>query len=238
MTSTLFVTGAGISAAAGIATYRGDGGGSSWTDSDLEAKSHASRYGNHLDELWNKHWGPLSLTMLKAEPTVAHKAIAAFQKRNESIVATQNIDNLHERAGSDNVEHVHGVMDVRCNKCKTKPLNVVWDGNGAPECTNCGSRKTRPDVVLFGEDLNRKRFRGLEYFAQTTASHIIVVGSSLWVHPIAGLVMDTLGKVGKTTILINKGEAQFSKWFTEVHDAPADDVIQEVLDRVDAKEKD
>lgn len=52
-----FFTGAGISASAGIPTYRA--GGSSWRDKDLEKKSHANRYGNHLDELWVKHWGPL-----------------------------------------------------------------------------------------------------------------------------------------------------------------------------------
>ena len=229
--SVLFVTGAGISASAGIATYRD--GSSSWRDKELEAKSHANRYGNHLDELWDKHWGPLSQTMITASPTHAHKAIAAFQKKHDAIIATQNIDNLHERAGSDNIEHVHGVMDIKCMRCRATPLNATWTGDGAPVCPNCGSTKTRPNVVLFGEMLNQKRFRGLEHFAQNTASHIIVVGSSLWVHPIAGLVMDTLGKQGKTTILINKGEAQFSSWFTEVHDAPADDVIDEVLERVD-----
>src|SRR5688572_1299487 len=112
--SVLFITGAGISASAGIATYRGDGGGSSWTDSDLEKKSHANRYGNHLDELWDRHWGPTSRAMAEAEPTVAHTAIAAFQKKHPAIVATQNIDDLHERAGSDNVAHVHGVMEAYC----------------------------------------------------------------------------------------------------------------------------
>lgn len=232
--SVLFVTGAGISASAGIATYRGESGGSSWTDSDLEKKSHANRYGNHLDELWDKHWGPLSLAMTKAAPTTAHKAIAAFQQKHPSIIATQNIDDLHERAGSDNVAHVHGNMRVRCLKCKTLPENVFWDGNGAPECTNCGSKKTRPDVVLFGEMLNRKQFQGLEYFAKREATHLIVVGSSLWVHPIAGLVLDVVAKRdGIPTILINKGEAQFSKWFTEVYDTEADSVIEEVLERVD-----
>jgi NAD-dependent deacetylase len=232
--SVLFVTGAGISASAGIATYRGENAGSSWTNSDLEKKSHADRYGNHLDELWDRHWGPLYETMQKSEPTVAHKAIAAFQKNHEAIIATQNIDDLHERAGSDNVAHVHGVMEVRCMKCKTKPVNTTWDGDGAPVCTNCGSKKTRPDVVLFGENLNRKQFKGLEYFAQMPATtHVIAVGTGLWVHPIAGLVMDTLGKVGKTTILVNKGDAQFSKWFTEVHDGPADELLPDVLEAVD-----
>lgn len=229
MSDVLFVTGAGISASAGIATYRE--GGSSWTDSDLEKKSHAARYGNHLDELWDKHWGPLSATMAVAQPTAAHKAIADFQKKYPSIIATQNIDDLHERAGSDNIAHVHGVMKLRCMRCDANNLPIVWQGAGAPACVKCGKTRTRPDVVLFGENLNRKMFTGLTGYAYK-AKYIIVVGSSLIVHPIAGLVMDNLDH-DHHTILINKGHTPFTKYFNEVHDTAADDVIEEVLEQVD-----
>lgn len=230
--SVLFITGAGISASAGIATYRGENAGSSWTDSDLEKKSHANRYGNHLDELWDKHWGPLYRTMLTAQPTAAHNAIAAFQKKHPSIIATQNIDDLHERAGSDNIAHVHGNMSPYCMRCKSYDI-APWYEDGAPECLNCGSVKTRPDVVLFGENLNKRQFQGLEYFAKREATHIVVVGSGLWVFPISGLVMDNLRKDGPYMVLVNKGEAQFSKWFHEVHDGPADDLLPGVLDSLD-----
>lgn len=227
--STLFVTGAGISANAGIPTYRDKG--SSWTDSDLEAKSQHNRYGNHLPELWDKHWGPLSAKMLVAEPTHAHKAIAAFQKGNEAIIATQNIDTLHEKAGSDNIAHLHGEMTAKCMRCKGTNINA-WLGVGAPNCQDCGSTKTRPNVVLFGEMLNKKMMGGLEYFAQHEASHIIAVGTSLNVWPAAGLIMDTLGKVGKTVIIINKEPTVFDKWATKVYNEDADEVIDEVLDSI------
>jgi len=228
LSDVLFVTGAGISASAGIATYRD--GGSSWRDKDLEAKSHAARYGNHLDELWDKHWGPLAETMKSAEPTTAHKAIAAFQVNHPSIIATQNIDNLHERAGSDNVAHVHGVMEVYCMRCH-KEVDSEWTGDGAPVCKGCGKKKTRPSVVLFGENLNKKMFSGLEHYA-ASAKYIIVVGSSLFVQPIAGLVMDNLNS-RHHTILINKGHTPLSKWFNDVYDTEADRVIGEVLEQVD-----
>ena len=230
--SVLFITGAGISASAGIATYRGENAGSSWTDSDLEKKSQADRYGNHLNELWDKHWGPLYDTMLRAEPTEAHKAISDFQEKHPSIIATQNIDDLHERAGSNNVAHVHGQMEPYCMRCNSREI-APWDGNGAPVCLTCASTKTRPDVVLFGEMLNRKMFAGLEKFSKDDATHIIVVGSGLWVWPVAGLVFDNIGNKRNKKILINKGEAQFSKFFDEVYDAPADEVTREVLERVD-----
>jgi NAD-dependent deacetylase len=222
------VTGAGISASAGIATYRD--GGSSWRDEDLEKKSHATRYGNHLDELWDKHWGPVQAQMMVAQPTAAHKAIAEFQKNHPSIIATQNIDTLHEKAGSDNVAHVHGEMTPKCMRCGSKNIHA-WVGVGAPNCADCNSRKTRPDVVLFGEDLNRRMFTGLTGYA-LNAKYIVVIGSSLIVQPISGLVMDQLS-TDKTTILINKGHVPLSKWFTEVYDTDADSVTATVLEGID-----
>lgn len=228
MTNTLFVTGAGISANAGIGTYRGDGAASSWTDGELEAKSQANRYGNHLTELWDKHWGPLYATMKDAEPTIAHRAIADWQKSHQSIIGTQNVDDLHERAGSDNVAHVHGSMEPRCMRCKGRDIGP-WNGRGAPQCFDCGGKKTRPDVVLFGEDLNKKLYKGLVTWSNQI-SLLVVVGSSLWVHPIAGLVMDLLSAQNVHTVLVNKGHAEFRRWFKESYDGDADEILPGVLD--------
>lgn len=224
MKSVLFVTGAGISANAGIATYRD--GGSTWVNGDIEKKSHASRYGNHLDELWDKHWGPLSKAMNKAEPTHAHKAIAEFQQSNPSIVATQNIDGLHKKAGSDNVAELHGSMSIRCIRCKQANLNTYWE-EGAPSCPNCLSDKTRPDVVLFGEQLDMRMFRGIESFARNEADVIIAIGTSLNVFPAAGLVMDNVDY--KKIIIINKDRTPFDKFAHLVIHDDCDTVIDEVL---------
>lgn len=222
MVNVLFVTGAGISANAGIATYRD--GGSTWVNGDLEEKSHVSRYGNHLDELWDKHWGPLQKTMAVAEPTHTHRVLAEFQKRNPSIIATQNIDDLHERADSDNVAHLHGSMTVKCMRCKQTDLDVEWV-KGAPECPNCMSVRTRPDVVLFGEKLNRRMFAGLEGFAKHEADVIVVIGTSLNVFPAAGVVMDNIAK----SIIINKEKTKFDKFAYKVYNDDCDSVIDEVL---------
>jgi NAD-dependent deacetylase len=219
----LFLTGAGISANAGIATYRD--GGSSWTDSDLEKKSHASRYGNHLDELWDKHWGPLQRAMVEAEPTYTHKAIAEFQAYHNAIIATQNIDSLHERAGSDNVAHLHGRMRARCMKCKQANVEG-WQGNGAPECISCGSTKTRPDVVLFGETLDMKTFKALNAWSVQKADYVVAIGTSLNVYPAAALVLDNVHK----TIIVNKEKTGFSKMALNSYETDCDEVIDEVLD--------
>ncbi|AXG66243.1 hypothetical protein SEA_ANNADREAMY_151 [Streptomyces phage Annadreamy] len=222
MVNVLFVTGAGISANAGIATYRD--GGSTWVDGDLEKKSHSSRYGNHLDELWDKHWGPLSKAMADAEPTYTHRAIAEFQKSNPSIIATQNIDDLHERAESDNVAHLHGSMVIKCIRCKRSHLETRWT-KGAPQCPHCGKMKTRPDVVLFGEKLDLKMFGALEAFAKYESDVIVAIGTSLNVFPAAGLVMDNIAK----SIIINKEPTKFDRFAYKVYNEDCDSVIDEVL---------
>jgi NAD-dependent deacetylase len=219
----LFLTGAGISANAGIATYRD--GGSTWTDSDLEKKSHASRYGNHLDELWDKHWGPTQVAMQNAEPTYTHKAIAEFQKSHDAIIATQNIDDLHERAGSDNVAHLHGVMRTRCMKCKGTDV-LPWYEKGAPACTSCWTNKTRPDVVLFGEMLDMKMFKALNAWSVQKADFVVAIGTSLNVYPAAALVMDNV----KKTIIINKERTGFSKMAFRSYEGDCDELIDKVLE--------
>lgn len=229
--SVLFLTGAGVSVNAGIPAYRSTG--SSWDNPELEAKSHSNRYGNHLPELWDRHWGPVSELMTTARPTHTHDAIAAFQKKHESIVATQNIDDLHERAGSDNVAHLHGVMDAYCMRCKSHHIES-WSG-GIPQCLDCESYKTRPDVVLFGEMLDKKLMGGLEHFAQFEATHIIAVGTSLNVFPAAGLVFDTIGKVGKTTVFVNKEIVPMAKWMSYKFIGDADENIDRVLEMVDTQ---
>lgn len=221
----LFLTGAGVSANAGIPTYRDNG--ASWRDPDLEAKSHSTRYGNHLDELWDKHWGPVSIAMAKAEPTHTHKAIAEFQKHHDVIVATQNIELLHELAGSQNVAHLHGDMSAYCMRCKSKVI-TPWTGDGAPVCVECGSKKTRPNVVLFGEMLNKKLFAGLENFAGS-ADYVIAVGTSLNVFPATALVFDNVAK----SIIINKEHTMLNKWAMAAYEDDCDSVIDEVLAGLD-----
>lgn len=222
----LFLTGAGVSANAGIPTYRD--GGSSWKDADLEQKSHSNRYGNHLDELWDKHWGPVSVAMAKAEPTYTHKAIAEFQKHHDVIIATQNIELLHEKAGSENVAHLHGSMRGICMRCKAEDIDV-WTGAGAPVCVECGSHKTRPNVILFGENLNRRLFDGLQAFA-FKADAVVAVGTSLNVFPAAGLLMDNVDR----GYIINKEKTTFNKFARKSWEADCDSVIDEVLASLDS----
>lgn len=222
MVKVLFLTGAGVSANAGLETYRSVG--SSWTDQDLEKKSHASRYGNHLDELWDKHWGPLSRKISEVEPTHTHKRIAEFNKSNPGMVVTQNIDTLHEDAGSDNVVHLHGCMNTYCIRCRIEIVSP-WQESGAPVCFICKKKRTRPNVVLFGEKLNQRILSSVGAFAKNDADVIIAIGTSLNVFPAAYLVSDNITK----SIIVNKESTVFDKHAYKVFNSDCDTVIDEIL---------
>jgi NAD-dependent deacetylase len=154
----LVLTGAGISRASGLPTYRGQEG--IYADSDIAALHHAHALPDSLPELWG-FWGPRRATISQAQPNAAHVAVASFQRASARIgravtLATQNIDDLHERAGSPQVAHLHGTLfATRCydDSCayRQDPDRTPYDE--PPHCPLCGSW-LRPDVVLFGEPLD------------------------------------------------------------------------------------
>lgn len=195
----LVVSGAGISAAAGLPTYRGPGGIYPAGVIPLHASDATSK---SLPELWERLL-PLAAGAAAATPTAAHAALAAFEARAEVTVVTQNVDGLHEVAGSSAVHAMHGSFaSVRCLAAGTKhrtAFDAAEFAAAAPEVPRCsvdGSR-LRPDVVLFGEQLDATMVRAARAAAQE-ADLILVVGSSLQVHPVAGLVTTALnaGAVG------------------------------------------
>lgn len=184
------VTGAGISAPSGIATYRAEG--SNWTDPNIEKMSHASRYGNYLEVLWERMWGPLVSTTTAAVPNPGHAALTTWQAHlrahgGDLHVITQNIDGLHQRAGTRDVTEIHGTLArVRCLRCRTtSPTPApVADQPGPPTCPSCGSPRVRPDVVLFGERLHAPTVRATEALI-ARADLYLAVGTSGIVHPVA-----------------------------------------------------
>lgn len=154
----MVLTGAGVSAASGLPTYRGAGG--IYEGTDIADLHHASRLPESLPELW-AFWGPRRQTILEASPNPAHTAIADYQraatKDGRSVtLATQNIDDLHERAGSPQVAHLHGTLfATRCSAptCRFRRSRDLEPYALPPTCPLCGSL-LRPDVVLFGERLD------------------------------------------------------------------------------------
>lgn len=169
------ITGAGISASAGIPTYRDQG--SAWRNENFERMSHASRYGNYLETLIPM-WLRMGENMLKADPTPFHYAVAERGWR----VITQNVDGLHRRAGSENVIEVHGSIMEWVPLGRGAPRVPLEDLLSVEDAVDLDELRIRPDVVLFGERPHRVR-ECLEWVRGSDV--VIYAGTSGNVYPVA-----------------------------------------------------
>jgi NAD-dependent deacetylase len=180
------LTGAGVSAESGVPTFRGGGGASVWRGMDAATLSSADMVGANLPLVWE--WFEYRRGLLAScEPNPAHRAIAAWQERFPRLtLVTQNIDGLHQKAGSRDVLELHGnIWRGRCARCGARaelatPLSTV-----PPVCAACGG-DMRPDVVLFGEYLPMDVFERATLEA-ASADLCFVVGTSAVVYPAAEL---------------------------------------------------
>lgn len=185
----VILTGAGVSVASGLPTYRGPGG--LWENEELAKIVHAESIPTRLPELW-RLYSERRRTALAVGPNAAHTAIAAAQRccPGQVTLITQNVDNLHQRAGSDDVVELHGSgFRTRCTACFTAPFvdDASYD-HGAPLCLHCGA-PLRPDVVLFGENLS-ERVIDQALAALRNCDLFLVVGTSSVVIPAAYLLLD------------------------------------------------
>ena len=202
------LTGAGISTPSGISDFRSTNSGL-WEKYDpFEVASLTSfRYRPEKFFEWIR---PLALEMVAAQPNEAHIGIAKLQEAGYiQTVITQNIDGLHQRAGSTNVLEVHGSMQtLTCIGCFQQVngqgiVEAYLDAGEIPHCPNCGDI-LKPDVVLFGEQLPARTWLKAQEAARQ-CDLIMVAGSSLEVLPVAGLPMRALER-GAHLILINKSQ--------------------------------
>jgi NAD-dependent deacetylase len=184
------LSGAGMSAESGVPTFR-DVETGLWATVDPYEISSSDGWRRHPEKVFA--WYLWRHYMMKAvQPNDGHRAVAAWQDYADVHVVTQNVDDLHERAGSTQVYHLHGsLFHFRCDRCEStydgalpampEPVEVV----PPPECPRCGGL-IRPDVVWFGEQLPTRAWdRSLA--AVTGADVAIVVGTSAIVYPAASL---------------------------------------------------
>ncbi|UWG50067.1 NAD-dependent protein deacetylase, SIR2 family [Halalkaliarchaeum sp. AArc-CO] len=185
------LTGAGLSAASGIPTFRGEDG--IWGEEFSEADFHISRFERDPAGFWEDR---LELNGLLRpdgiEPNTAHEALADLENAGTlDAVVTQNTDGLHDAAGTGTVLELHGNADrVVCHRCgRTKPATEIHDrirsGENPPTCGDCNG-VYKPDVVLFGELLSREVLKRTRRLAEDS-DVIVAAGSSLQVDPAASL---------------------------------------------------
>lgn len=182
-------SGAGISAESGVPTFR-DAETGLWAKVDPYEISSSEGWQAHPERVWA--WYLWRHHMMGAvQPNNAHRAVAAWQDYADVHVVTQNVDNLHERAGSKNVYHLHGsLFEFRCDYCNSAYFDDVPDMPepahevDPPQCA-CGGL-IRPNVVWFGEQLPEDAWQQ-SVEAVTGADVVIVVGTSSIVYPAASL---------------------------------------------------
>jgi NAD-dependent deacetylase len=205
------LTGAGVSTESGIPDFRSPTG--LWAE--LDPLEYASLPAFRADprKVW-RFYKPRIAMLTAAEPNAGHRALAALERAGlvEGIV-TQNIDVLHERAGSRNVVEVHGsIRTASCPRCgatyeRAAVVALLVDAD-APECARCGA-VLKPDVVFFGELLPAFAIERAVELARRAAL-LLVVGSALEVHPVAALPEETLAAGGRLAI-VNKGPTPYDE---------------------------
>jgi NAD-dependent deacetylase len=230
------LSGAGISAESGVPTFRDDKNGL-WAKFDPYELSSTEGWQQHPERVWA--WYLWRHHLVKAvEPNAGHRAVADWQHLPEIekvTVVTQNVDNLHERAGSAPVHHLHGsLFDFRCDSCNsayTGPLADVPEPvlELMPPTCECGGL-IRPDIVWFGEGLPDGPWQAAVE-AVSTAEVVVVVGTSAVVYPAAGLP-ELASARGAVVVEVNPEPTQLSAGATITIRESAGTALPDLLQRL------
>jgi NAD-dependent deacetylase len=224
------LTGAGVSTESGIPDFRSRTG--LWAQFDPREYATIEAFRADPHKVWS-FYKPRIAVLTEAEPNPAHLALAELERRGlVHAIVTQNIDLLHERAGSREVVEVHGsIRTASCPGCGDRyPLERVLElleAADAPECPACGG-VLKPDVVFFGELLPVEAIDRATKLARGGAL-LLVVGSALEVYPVAGLPLETLA-AGGTLAIVNRGPTPFDGEASLRIDGAAGEVLPQVVE--------
>ena len=228
----VFFGGAGVSTESGIPDFRSTDGlyNQQWRYPPETILSH--------DFFWQKttefyDFYRKKMLFPEAKPNPAHLALAELEKRGHlAAVITQNIDGLHQAAGSKNVVELHGsVLRNNCAQCgKFYPVETILKGKGIPRC-ECGG-VIKPDVVLYGEQLPMDAIEQALY-AIEQADLLIIGGTSLAVYPAAGFVQNYTGKL----VIINRSPTSMDRRADLLISEPIGKTLAEAMRLLDEEEK-
>lgn len=230
--SIVVLTGAGVSAESGISTFRDPDG--IWTKVDYREVATPQGFAAnparvHAFYNWRRR------NVLTVAPNAAHEALARLEQEfaGDFLLVTQNVDNLHERAGSQKLIHMHGQHDkALCAACGERS---PWQGEMSldSQCPACGrAGHMRPDVVWFGEMPYQMEKIG----TALGGCHLFVsIGTSGNVYPAAGFVREAR-RAGARTVELNLEPSQGAADFDEAEHGPATMVVPDFVDRLLARE--
>lgn len=197
------LTGAGMSAESGLSTFRDNGG--LWEKHDVTDVATPEAFQRN-PELVLRFYNERRRQLKDAQPNPAHKALAELEKNYRVTIVTQNVDDLHERAGSTQVIHLHGQLtQARSSKHNGPIYDIGFNDIHIGDTCDHGSQ-LRPNIVWFGEAVPL-----IETAAEVvaTADHLVIIGTSLQVYPAAGLV--DFVDIDVPITVIDPGEANVSR---------------------------
>ena len=228
----VILTGAGISAESGIDTFRSEGG--LWEQHRVEDVATPEAFARDPD-LVLRFYDMRRAAIQTKQPNPAHHALARLDAEWSGglLIVTQNVDDLHERAGARRVLHMHGEhLNAWCSACDVRS---PWRGTliDRPPCPACGKHALRPDVVWFGEMPYRM---GEIDAALREADLFVSIGTSGAVYPAAGYVR-TARELGAATLELNLERSQGSRWFDETRLGRASEIVPEWVDEILAARK-
>ncbi|MCW6537351.1 Sir2 family NAD-dependent protein deacetylase [Sphingomonas lycopersici] len=227
ITNIVVLTGAGISAESGLATFRGPGG--LWEGHRVEDVCTPEALARDA-ALVHRFYDARRAALGGVVPNAAHDALARLDRDwpGELLIVTQNVDDLHERAGARRMLHMHGELNsALCAACDARR---PWTGSLPPgtSCDGCGAPALRPDIVFFGE---------MPYQMDTidralaTCDLFVSIGTSGAVYPAAGFVQ-TARYHGAATLELNLEPSAGSGWFGETRLGPASELVPAWVDQM------
>jgi NAD-dependent deacetylase len=225
------LTGAGASTESGIPDFRSATG--IWAEVDPFEVATIDAFRRDPERVWQFYAGRYR-SLLEAEPNAAHRSLAELERRGLlTAVITQNIDTLHERAGSRDVVEVHGsIRTAACLRCGgEEPLAGVLDqldAGATPACRACGA-VLKPGVVLFGELLPVEAIERATELARG-AGLMLVVGSSLEVWPVAGLPLES-----RSYAIVNRGATTLDDGAAVAIDAGAGETLAALVEALSGR---
>lgn len=213
----LILTGAGVSAESGLATFRGPGG--LWEGHRVEDVCTPAALARD-PTLVHRFYDERRAGLASVEPNQAHRALARLERRGGVTLVTQNVDDLHARAGSHPIA-MHGELrSARCAACRTRKS---WDGPLPPgsSCAACGAPALRPDIVFFGE---MPRHMTTIERALAACDLFVSIGTSGNVYPAAGFVQMARAS-GARTLELNLEPSEGTGLFHEHRHGPATELV-------------
>ena len=231
----LVITGAGVSAESGIPTFRGKDG--YWRNLDPLKLATPEAFARDPELVW-QWYRERRQRIRDAQPNAAHEAIARLaQSAGEFLLATQNVDNLHERAGLAKAEmvQIHGdIFVTKCSRCDFNGLDYEQEQeqeDGIPRCSKCNALM-RPGVVWFGEPLPMRETERVENYLQRDSCGVVIVAGTTATF---GYIIDwalRASRRGGELIEVNPEETPLSRFATRLVREPAEIALPRIVDQL------